>query len=182
MPRGEIARGLEVVEFACGIPQLLKGGFSENVVDRGRRVLDPAAARCRGRHHAVQLPGDGAAVDGPDRDRRAATAFVLKPSEKDPSASNLLAELFAEAGLPDGVFNVVHGDKEAVDALLEHPDVAAVSFVGSTPSPATSMSAAPRRQAGPGARRCEEPRGRDAGRRPRLRGGCSCVGRLRVGR
>jgi malonate-semialdehyde dehydrogenase (acetylating) / methylmalonate-semialdehyde dehydrogenase len=129
---GEVARGLEVVEFACGIPHLLKGGFSENVssgVD-SYSIRQPVGvvAGITPFNFPAMVPmwmfpiaiGCG-------------NTFVLKPSEKDPSASILLAKLWAEAGLPDGVFNVVHGDKVAVDALLTHPDVGAVSFVGSTP-------------------------------------------------
>jgi malonate-semialdehyde dehydrogenase (acetylating)/methylmalonate-semialdehyde dehydrogenase len=129
---GEVARGLEVVEFACGIPHLLKGGFSENVstgVDSYslRQPLGVVAGITPFNFPAmVPMWMFPVAV-------AAGNAFVLKPSEKDPSASVLLARLWAEAGLPDGVFNVVHGDKVAVDALLTHPDVAAVSFVGSTP-------------------------------------------------
>ena len=95
---------------------------------------------------------------------------MLKPSERDPSASLLLAEMWAAAGLPDGVFNVLHGDKVAVDGLLDHPDVAAVSFVGSTPiAQYVHETRDGARQAGPGARRREEPRGRAARRRPRPR-------------
>ena len=98
-------------------------------------------------------------------------AFVLKPSERDPSASMLVAELWRDAGLPDGVFNVVHGDREAVDALLAHPDVAAISFVGSTPvARHVYATAADERQARAGARRREEPHDRAARRRPRHRG------------
>ena len=96
--------------------------------------------------------------------------FVLKPSEKDPSAANLLAELAAEAGLPDGVLNVLHGDKVAVDGLLHHPDVAAVSFVGSTPIARYIHATASRqRQACAGARRRQEPHAGPARRRPRCR-------------
>jgi malonate-semialdehyde dehydrogenase (acetylating) / methylmalonate-semialdehyde dehydrogenase len=129
---GEVARGLEVVEFACGIPHLLKGGFSENVstgVDSYslRQPLGVVAGITPFNFPAmVPMWMFPVAV-------AAGNAFVLKPSEKDPSASILLARLWAEAGLPDGVFNVVQGDKAAVDALLAHPDIAAVSFVGSTP-------------------------------------------------
>src|SRR6202167_5699850 len=129
---GEVARGLEVVEFACGIPHLLKGGFSENVstgVDSYsiRQPLGVVAGITPFNFPAmVPMWMFPVAI-------AAGNAFILKPSEKDPSASILLARLWAEAGLPDGVFNVVHGDKVAVDAILEHPDIAAVSFVGSTP-------------------------------------------------
>jgi len=129
---GEVARGLEVVEFACGIPHLLKGGFSENVstgVDSYsiRQPLGVVAGITPFNFPAmVPMWMFPLAI-------ACGNAFVLKPSEKDPSAAMLLARLWAEAGLPDGVFNVVHGDKVAVDALLTHPGIAAVSFVGSTP-------------------------------------------------
>jgi malonate-semialdehyde dehydrogenase (acetylating) / methylmalonate-semialdehyde dehydrogenase len=129
---GEVQRALEAVEFACGIPHLLKGGFSENVstgVDSYslRQPLGPVVVISPFNFPAmVPLWFVPLAI-------ACGNTVVLKPSEKDPSASVFLAELFAEAGLPDGVFNVVHGDKVAVDALLEHPQVRAVSFVGSTP-------------------------------------------------
>ena len=129
---GEVARGLEVVEFACGISHLLKGGFSENVstgVDAYsiRQPLGVVAGITPFNFPAmVPMWMFPVAI-------ACGNSFVLKPSEKDPSASLLLARLLAEAGLPDGVFNVVQGDKEAVDALLTHPDVRAASFVGSTP-------------------------------------------------
>jgi len=129
---GEVARGLEVVDFACGIPHLLKGAFSENIstgVDAYsiRQPLGVVAGITPFNFPAmVPMWMFPIAI-------ACGNAFVLKPSEKDPSASLLLAELWAEAGLPDGVFSVVHGDKAAVDALLTHPDVRAVSFVGSTP-------------------------------------------------
>jgi malonate-semialdehyde dehydrogenase (acetylating)/methylmalonate-semialdehyde dehydrogenase len=130
--RGEVGRGLEVVEFACGIGHLLKGEASEGVgpgIDSHslRQPLGVAAGITPFNFPAmVPLWMFPLAI-------AAGNAFVLKPSERDPSASVLLAELFAEAGLPPGVLNVVHGDREAVDALLTHPGVAAVSFVGSTP-------------------------------------------------
>jgi malonate-semialdehyde dehydrogenase (acetylating) / methylmalonate-semialdehyde dehydrogenase len=129
---GEVARGLEVVEFACGLPHLLKGGFSENVstgVDAFsiRQPLGVVAGITPFNFPAMVPMWMFPIAIG------CGNCFVLKPSEKDPSASLLLAELLAEAGLPDGVFNVVQGAKEAVDALLTHPDVKAVSFVGSTP-------------------------------------------------
>jgi malonate-semialdehyde dehydrogenase (acetylating)/methylmalonate-semialdehyde dehydrogenase len=129
---GEVARGLEVVEFACGIPHLLKGGFSENVSSRvdAYSILQPlgVAAGITPFNFPAMVPMWMFPVA-----IACGNAFVLKPSEKDPSASIRLAELWAEAGLPDGVFNVVQGDRTAVDALLAHPDVKAVSFVGSTP-------------------------------------------------
>jgi malonate-semialdehyde dehydrogenase (acetylating) / methylmalonate-semialdehyde dehydrogenase len=130
--RGEVQRGLEVVEFACGVPTLLKGDYSDQVssgvdVFSFRQPLGVVAG-ITPFNFPIMVPmwmHPIAIACG--------NTFVLKPSERDPSASMLVAELWAEAGLPDGVFNVVHGDKEAVDALLDHPDVAAVSFVGSTP-------------------------------------------------
>jgi malonate-semialdehyde dehydrogenase (acetylating) / methylmalonate-semialdehyde dehydrogenase len=129
---GEVARGLEVVDFACGIPHLLKGSFSENVstgVD-AYSIRQPVGvvAGITPFNFPAMVPMWMFPIA-----LACGNAFILKPSEKDPSASQLLAELLAEAGLPDGVFNVVHGGKEAVDALLTHPDVRAVSFVGSTP-------------------------------------------------
>jgi len=129
---GEVARGLEVVEFACGMPHLLKGAFSENVstgVDAYsiRQPLGVVAGITPFNFPAmVPMWMFPIAI-------AAGNTFVLKPSEKDPSASIRLAELLAEAGLPDGVFNVVHGGKEAVDAILTHAGISAVSFVGSTP-------------------------------------------------
>ena len=129
---GEIARGMEVVEFACGLGHLTKGAYSENVstdidVYSLRQPLGVVGIISPFNFPAmVPLWFFSIAI-------AAGNAVVLKPSEKDPSAANWLAALFTEAGLPDGVFNVVHGDKEAVDALLEHPDVRAISFVGSTP-------------------------------------------------
>jgi malonate-semialdehyde dehydrogenase (acetylating)/methylmalonate-semialdehyde dehydrogenase len=130
--RGEVQRGLEVVEFACGIPSLLKGDFSDQVstgVDlySFRAPLGVVAGITPFNFPAmVPMWMYPIAI-------ACGNTFVLKPSERDPSASLLAAELWQRAGLPDGVFNVVQGDKEAVDAILDHPDVAAVSFVGSTP-------------------------------------------------
>jgi malonate-semialdehyde dehydrogenase (acetylating) / methylmalonate-semialdehyde dehydrogenase len=129
---GEVQRGLEVAEFACGIPHLLKGAFSENVsteVDSYslRQPLGVVAGITPFNFPAmVPMWMFPLAI-------ATGNAFVLKPSERDPSVSLRVAELWAEAGLPDGVFTVVNGDREAVDRLLTHPDVAAVSFVGSTP-------------------------------------------------
>jgi malonate-semialdehyde dehydrogenase (acetylating) / methylmalonate-semialdehyde dehydrogenase len=129
---GEVHRGLEVVEFACGIPHLLKGDFSENVstdVDSYslRQPLGVVAGITPFNFPAmVPMWMFPVAI-------ACGNVFVLKPSERDPSVSLRLAELWAEAGLPDGVFSVVNGDREAVDTLLTHPEVAAVSFVGSTP-------------------------------------------------
>lgn len=129
---GEIIRGLEVVEFALGMPHLSKGEYSENV----STGVDVYSLR-----QALGVVGIISPFNFPAMVPlwyfpiaiAAGNTVVLKPSEKDPSASNWLAELFTEAGLPAGVLNVVHGDKEAVDALLVHPDVQAISFVGSTP-------------------------------------------------
>ncbi|MGH2417329.1 MAG: CoA-acylating methylmalonate-semialdehyde dehydrogenase, partial [Candidatus Limnocylindria bacterium] len=129
---GEVARGLENLEFATGIPHLLKGGFSEQVssgidVYQIRQPLGVVAGITPFNFPAmVPMWMFANAI-------ACGNTFILKPSEKDPSASVHLGELLKEAGLPDGVFNVVHGDKVAVDAILEHPDIAAVSFVGSTP-------------------------------------------------
>lgn len=129
---GEIARGLEVLDYACGIATLSKGEYSENV-STGVDV------------YSLQQPLGVVSIISPfnfpamvpmwffPMAVAAGNTVVLKPSEKDPSSAIWMAELFTEAGLPDGVFNVVHGDKLAVDTLLEHPDVASVSFVGSTP-------------------------------------------------
>jgi malonate-semialdehyde dehydrogenase (acetylating)/methylmalonate-semialdehyde dehydrogenase len=129
---GEVSRGQEVVEFACGIPHLLKGGYSEGV-STGVDV------------HSKRQPLGVVGIISPFNFPAmvpmwffplaiaAGNTVVLKPSEKDPSASIWMAELWKEAGLPDGVFNVLQGDKEAVDALIDHPDVKAISFVGSTP-------------------------------------------------
>jgi malonate-semialdehyde dehydrogenase (acetylating)/methylmalonate-semialdehyde dehydrogenase len=129
---GEVQRGLEVVEFACGIPQLLKGEYSDQAstgvdVFSFRQPLGVCAGITPFNFPAmVPMWMHPVAI-------ACGNTFVLKPSERDPSASNYVAELWREAGLPDGVFNVVHGDKVAVDAILDHPDIAAVSFVGSTP-------------------------------------------------
>ncbi|MDP9221354.1 MAG: CoA-acylating methylmalonate-semialdehyde dehydrogenase [Actinomycetota bacterium] len=129
---GEVQRGLEVIEFACGIPQLLKGEYSDQAsggvdVFSFRQPLGVVAGITPFNFPAmVPMWMYPIAI-------ACGNTFVLKPSERDPSASNFVAGLWAEAGLPEGVFNVVHGDKVAVDSLLDHPDVAAISFVGSTP-------------------------------------------------
>ncbi|MFM7080640.1 MAG: CoA-acylating methylmalonate-semialdehyde dehydrogenase [Actinomycetota bacterium] len=129
---GELARGLENLEFACGIPALLKGGYSEQAaggvdVYSIRQPLGVVAGITPFNFPAMvpMWMFANAIMCG--------NTFVLKPSEKDPSASMFIADLLRQAGLPDGVFNVVHGDKVAVDRILEHPDISAVSFVGSTP-------------------------------------------------
>ena len=129
--KGSLTRGLEVVEFACGIPHLLKGEFSENVgtdVDSWsmRQPLGVVAGITPFNFPAmVPMWMFPIAI-------ACGNTFILKPSEKDPSCAIRLAELLKEAGLPDGVFNVVNGDKEAVDAILTNKDIKAVSFVGST--------------------------------------------------
>jgi malonate-semialdehyde dehydrogenase (acetylating)/methylmalonate-semialdehyde dehydrogenase len=129
---GEIARGLENLEFATGVTHLLKGGFTEGAstgvdVYQIRQPLGVVAGITPFNFPAmVPMWMFATAI-------ATGNTFILKPSEKDPSAANFMAELLHEAGVPDGVFNVVHGDKVAVDAILDHPDIAAVSFVGSTP-------------------------------------------------
>ncbi|WP_211470931.1 CoA-acylating methylmalonate-semialdehyde dehydrogenase [Collimonas humicola] len=130
--RGEVTRGLEIVEFACGVPQLLKTQFTDNIgggIDNWnlRQPLGVTVG-ITPFNFPVMVPlwmAPMAIATG--------NTFILKPSERDPSPSLMMAELFKKAGLPDGVFNVVQGDKLAVDTLLQHPDVKAVSFVGSTP-------------------------------------------------
>ena len=129
---GEVTRGLEVIEFCCGLPHLLKGGMSEQAstgidVYSIRQPLGVVAGITPFNFPAMVPMWMWAPA------LACGNTFVLKPSEKDPSASNYTAELLKEAGVPDGVFNVVHGDKVAVDALLEHEDISAISFVGSTP-------------------------------------------------
>lgn len=130
--RGEVRRGLDVIEYACGIPQLLKGSFSENV---------STDVDCVSIHQPLGVVAGITPFNFPVMVPMwmypiaiaCGNTFVLKPSEKDPSSAQLVAEWWAEAGLPAGVFNVVHGAREAVEALLAHPDVRAISFVGSTP-------------------------------------------------
>jgi malonate-semialdehyde dehydrogenase (acetylating)/methylmalonate-semialdehyde dehydrogenase len=129
---GEVQRGLEVIEFACGLPQLLKGELSgqvSNGIDSySLRQPLGVVAGITPFNFPVMVPLWMAPMA-----LACGNAFVLKPSEQDPSASLLMAEMLAEAGLPEGVFTVINGDKEAVDALLVHPEVKAISFVGSTP-------------------------------------------------
>jgi malonate-semialdehyde dehydrogenase (acetylating)/methylmalonate-semialdehyde dehydrogenase len=130
--KGSCIRGLEVVEFACGIPHLLKGEFAENVgTNVDSWALRQPLGVCAGItpfNFPAMVPMWMFPVA-----LACGNTFVLKPSERDPSCSLILADLLKQAGLPDGVFNVMNGDKEAVDALLHNPDVAAISFVGSTP-------------------------------------------------
>src|SRR4051812_42996000 len=130
--QGEIARGIEVIEYCCGIPELLKGSYSEQAstgidVYSIRQPLGVVGGITPFNFPAMVPMWMWAPAIA------CGNTFVLKPSEKDPSASMLTAELLKEAGLPDGVFNVVHGDKVAVDAVLDHPEIASISFVGSTP-------------------------------------------------
>ena len=130
--KGEVARGVEVIEYCCGIPELLKGEFSEQAstgidVYSIRQPLGVVGGITPFNFPAMVPMWMWAPAIA------CGNTFVLKPSEKDPSASVYTAELLQEAGLPNGVFNVVHGDKVAVDSILEHPEIAAVSFVGSTP-------------------------------------------------
>ncbi|ANN65324.1 CoA-acylating methylmalonate-semialdehyde dehydrogenase [Bordetella bronchialis] len=130
--KGEVTRGIEVVEFACGIPHLLKGQYTEQIgggIDNwSMRQPLGVVAGITPFNFPMMVPAWMFPVA-----IACGNTFVLKPSERDPSASVRLAELLTEAGLPPGVFNVVHGDKQAVDALIAHPDVQALSFVGSTP-------------------------------------------------
>jgi malonate-semialdehyde dehydrogenase (acetylating)/methylmalonate-semialdehyde dehydrogenase len=130
--KGEVIRGMEVVEYACGIAELTKGEYSDQVsTDVDLHSFRQPLGVCAGItpfNFPIMVPmwmHPIAIATG--------NTFVLKPSERDPSVSNVVADLYRQAGLPDGVFNVVHGDKEAVDAILDHPEIAAVSFVGSTP-------------------------------------------------
>lgn len=129
---GEITRGQEVVEFACGAPQLLKGEYSENASTNVDVYSLKQPLGVVGIISPFNFPAMVPMWFFPVA-IAAGNSVVLKPSEKDPSAAMWLANLWKEAGLPDGVFNVLHGDKEAVDGLLTHPDVASISFVGSTP-------------------------------------------------
>ena len=178
---GEVARGLENIEFACGIPNLLKGGYSEQAstgidVYSIKQPLGVVAGITPFNFPAMvpMWMFANALACG--------NTFVLKPSEKDPSASMFIGELLKQAGLPDGCFNVVNGDKVAVDRILEHPDIAAVSFVGSTPiakyiyETGTRTASGCRRSAG------QEPHAGAARRRSRHGGGCRGQRRLRFGR
>ena len=180
---GEIARGLENLEFACGIPNLLKGGFTEQALDRRRRLPDPPAARRRRRHHAVQLPGDGPDVDVRDRDRDAATRSSSSRPRRTRRRRSSWPSCSHEAGVPDGVFNVVHGDKVAVDAILDAPGHRRGQLRRLDADRALHLRDRDReRQARPGARRRQEPHDRAARRghrHGRRRGG---LGGLRLGR
>ncbi|MFO8142100.1 MAG: aldehyde dehydrogenase family protein, partial [Marinobacter sp.] len=130
--QGEVARGIDIVEFACGIPQLLKGDYTEQVstgIDNWtlRQPLGVVAG-VTPFNFPVMVPMWMFPIA-----IAAGNCFILKPSPLDPSASLMMADLLKQAGLPDGVFNVIQGDKDSVEALIDHPDVKALSFVGSTP-------------------------------------------------
>jgi malonate-semialdehyde dehydrogenase (acetylating)/methylmalonate-semialdehyde dehydrogenase len=172
--KGDIQRGLEVIEFCCGIPHVLKGEFTQGAgpgidVWSLRQPLGIGAGIT-----PFNFPGmiplwmSGVAI-------ATGNAFILKPSERDPSVPVRLAELFKEAGLPDGILSVVHGDKEMVDAILDHPDIAAVSFVGCL----SARRRGGQTRAGDG--RGQEPRHRHARRRPRPGGERPLRSRLRLG-
>ena len=176
---GEVARGLEVVEFACGVPTSRRASTARTCRPASTSTHAPGARRRRD-HQPVQLSGHGAAVVLPDRARDGQHRRA-EAAEKDPSASLWMARALKEAGLPDGVFNVVNGDKESVDALLGHPDIASIS--SSAPRRSRSTSTRPRqeRQTRPGARRREEPHAGAAGCRPRPRRGLRGQRRVRFG-
>ena len=128
----EVTRGLEAVDFACGIPHLMKGTFSEQVSSSIDMYSIPQALGVVAGITPFNFPAMVPMWMFPNA-IACGNTFILKPSERDPSVSLIIAELFKKAGLPDGVFNVIQGDKVVVDAILDHPDIAAVSFVGSTP-------------------------------------------------
>ncbi len=162
---GEVQRGIEVVDFCCGIPHLLKGEFSRHVgpaidTHTDRQPLGVCAGITPFNFPAmVPMWMYPVAI-------ACGNTFVLKPSEKDPGVSAVVYELFREAGFPDGVLNIVHGDKEVVDAILTHPDIKAVSFVGSTPiAEYVYRTGTAQRKARAGAGRRQEPHGGDARRR-----------------
>ena len=122
-----------MIEYACGIPQIMKGEYLPRCGAWHRRLFDaPAGSASGGASTPVQLPGDDPDVDVRYGLRGGAMPLSLKPPERDPSVPVRLAELFLEAGAPEGLLQVVHGDKEMVDAILDHPDIAAISFVGSS--------------------------------------------------
>ena len=132
--KGSLTRGLEVVEYACGIPQVLKGEFTENVGSNVDSWSHKTAFRGLRGHNSIQFSCNGPNVDVSNGNCLRKFICILKPSEKDPSCSYKASRItYLEAGLPEGVFNVVNGDKEAVDALIKNKDIAAMSFVGSTP-------------------------------------------------
>jgi hypothetical protein len=164
--RGDVQRGLEVIEFACGIPHALKGEYTQGAgpgidVYSMRQPLGIVAGITPFNFPAmIPMWMFGVAI-------ACGNAFILKPSERDPSVPVRLAELMKEAGLPDGILQVVHGDKEMVDAILDHEEIKAISFVGSSTSPNISMRAAPRTGSASRLRRRQESRHRHARRRSR---------------
>ena len=177
---GEVARGLENLEFACGIPHLMKGGYSEQVsggidVYQIRQPLGVVAGITPFNFPAmVPMWMFANAI-------ACGNTFILKPSEKDPSASIFIAELLAEAGVPDGVFNVVHGDKVAVDRILEHPDIRAVVVCRVDADRQVHLrDRHEERQARPGAGRRQEPHGRAARCRHRHGRRRGRLGRVRL--
>ena len=180
--KGDIQRGLEVVEFACGIPHLLKGEYTEGAgpgIDlySVRQPLGVVAGITPFNFPAmIPLWKCAPAI-------ACGNAFILKPSERDPSVPMRIAELFLKAGLPEGVLNVVNGDKEAVDTLLTDPRVKAIGFVGSSDIARIHLFDRLRaRKARAVLRRRQEPHDRDAGRRHRPGGRCADRRRLRLGR
>ena len=180
--KGELARGLENVEYACGLTEHMKGDFSSQVADgvdvHSMREPVGVVAAITPFNFPIMVPlwmTANALATG--------NAVILKPSERDPSVSVRLGELLREAGLPDGVFNVLHGNADTVNQLLEHPGIDAVSFVGSTPvARHVYLTGTAARQARPSTGRREEPHGRPARRRPRHRGRRRDQRRLRIGR
>ena len=178
-PLGEAGRGQEVVEFACGNAHLLKGAYPAGHHRRGRLQLRQPLGVV-GIISPFNFPAMVPMWFFPIA-IAAGNTVILKPSEKDPSAAMFLADLWKQAGLPDGVFNVVHGDKVAVDTLLTHPDVASISFVGSTPIAQYVYETGPRTASG-----CRlsvaRTTCRATGRRPRTHRGLGSQRRLRFGR
>ena len=180
---GEVARGLENLEFACGIPHLMKGGFSEQVCDRRRRLPDPPAARRRGRHHAVQLPGHGADVDVRQRHRLRQHVHPQAVGEGPVGRRCSWPSCCSEAGVPDGVFNVVQGDKVAVDRHPRAPGHRGRQLRRLDADRQVHLrDRHAQRQARPGAGRRQEPHGRAARRRHRHGRRRRGLGRLRLGR
>ena len=180
--KGDIQRGLEVVEFACGIPHLMKGEYTEGAgpgidIYSMRQPLGVVAGITPFNFPAMIPMWKFAPAIA------CGNAFILKPSERDPGVPMMLAALMIEAGLPAGILNVVNGDKEAVDAILDDPDIKAVGFVGSSPiAQYIYERAAADRQARAVLRRRQEPRHRDAGRRHGPDRRCADRRRLRLGR
>ena len=182
-PRATSSAALEVVEFCIGAPHLMKGEFTDGAgpgidIYSMRQPLGVVAGIT-----PVQLPGDDPAVEDARPAIACGNAFILKPSERDPGVPLRLAELFIEAGLPAGILNVVNGDKEAVDAILDDPDIKAVGFVGSTPIAEYIYARGTReRQARAVLRRRQEPHDHHARRRHGPGRRCADRRRLRLGR